>query len=302
MTHRPTGPKSRPHRTGSIADFHQLGCAGRGRLSGDRITGPTGYQTAPPSRVHYGADMATSSTRSRRITSLALTVALAVPMAITASPAAAAAESVTFTIAGSIAVGPPPALTLPEGSTISFDHDPATGAITNAIATIPTFDRGPEVTGPQANITLTNATPGTGSWDRTSGAGSLELSLDGSIEVPDLSATCDLAAPIVLSLSTANAGGQPVVAPSPGAPATGVVTASGFTVPATSPVVATGNVTPATAVCPAVDEFLGLPTSDTTASLTVTEVLTPGPSPTPTPEPTPEPAPAPAPARPTFTG
>lgn len=245
--------------------------------------------------------MTYSSTRPRRLAALALAVALAVPMASVASPAGAVTVPVTFTIAGSITVGPPPALTLPAGSTITFDHDPVTGAITNAIATIPTFDRGPEVTGPQANITLTNAAPGTGSWDRATGAGSLELSLDGSIEVPDLSATCDLLAPLVLSLSTANAGGQPVVASGPGAPATGVVTAAGFTVPATSPPVTTGDATPALPVCGAVDAFLGLPTSDTSASLAVTEVLEPEPSTTTTTT-APEPAPTPAPVRPAFTG
>lgn len=233
----------------------------------------------------------TRTSRPRRLAALALVVALAAPLTLATSPAGAVTEPITFTVTGTIAVGPPPVLTLPTGSTITFDHDPVTGAITNAVATIPTFDRG-AVEGPQAFITLTNAAPGTGTWDRASGAGTLELSLAGSIEVPFLEATCDLLEPIALSMSTANPGGQPVVAPAPGAPAVGTVTASGFTIPATSEPVVTDNAVPAISGCAAVDAFLDLPTAETTASFTVTEQLPAPPAPEPTPEP----------ARPAFTG
>ena len=233
----------------------------------------------------------TNSLRPRRLAALALVLALAAPLTLAASPAGAVTEPITFTVAGTIAVGPPPVLTLPSGSTITFDHDPVTGAITNAVATIPTFNRG-AVEGPQAFITLTNAAPGTGTWDRASGAGTLELSLAGSIEVPFLEATCALLEPIALSLSTANPGGQPVVAPSPGTPAVGVVTASGFTVPATSEPVVTDAAVPAISGCAAVDAFLDLPTAETSASFTVAEQLPAPPAPEPTPEP----------ARPAFTG
>jgi len=232
--------------------------------------------------------MTNANLRPRRLGTLALIATLAASLTLATSPAGAVTEPVTFTISGTIAVGPPPVLTLPAGSTITFDHDPATGAITNAVATIPTFDRG-DVEGPQAFITLSTATPGTGSWDRTTGAGTLTLSLAGSIEVPFLGATCNLLSPIQMSLSTANPGGEPVV----GQPATGVVTASGFTVPATDDTVPPTEVGPAIAACAAVDEFLALPSSDTLATLTVTEQV---PAPTPTPEPTPTPA------TPAFTG
>ena len=230
----------------------------------------------------------TTTVRSRRLAALALVAAIAAPLTLVASPAGAVTEPVTFTVSGSIAVGPPPVLTLPTGSTITFDHDPVSGAITNAVATIPTFDRG-AVEGPQAFITLTNAAPGTGTWDRATGAGTLALSLAGSIEVPFLESTCDLLAPISLSLSTANPGGQPVVAPTPGSPAVGVVTASGFTVSATSEPVLTDSAAPAIDGCAAVDAFLALPTAETSASFTVSEQL-------------PAPPPAPEPARPAFTG
>lgn len=232
--------------------------------------------------------MASTSLRPRRFAALALAAALVAPLTFAASPAGAVTEPVTFTISGTITVGPPPVLTLPAGSTITFDHDPVTGAITNAVATIPTFDRG-AVDGPQAFITLTTATPGTGTWDRATGAGTLELSLAGSLEVPILSATCDLIEPISLSLSTANPGGEPVVPPTPGSPAVGIVTASGFTVPATSVPVVSDSVAPTISGCAAVDAFLDLPTTDTSASFTVTEQL-------------PAPPPAPEPVRPAFTG
>lgn len=231
--------------------------------------------------------------RRRLLTVVLATLALLVPSALLGAPAGAATQSVTFTVTGTISVGPPPALTIPSGSTITFDHDPLTGAITNAVANIPTFDRGP-VQGPQANITLQTAQPGSGTWDRTTGAGTIALSLSGSIEVPFLSATCDLSAPLELALSTANPGGQPVV----GSPASGVVTAAGFTIPSVAGVVPTG-LAPALEPppCVLVDDFLGLPTADTTASFAVTEQV---PEPDPTPDPTP--VPAPVPVRPTFTG
>lgn len=232
--------------------------------------------------------MNSTSRRPRRLPALALVLALAAPLTLAATPAGAVTEPITFTVTGTIAVGPPPVLTLPAGSTITFDHDPVTGAITNAVATIPTFDRG-AVEGPQAFITLTNAAPGTGTWDRASGAGTLELSLTGSIEVPFLEATCDLLEPIALSMSTANPGGQPVVPPAPGAPAVGTVTAVGFTIPATSAPPAPTSAEPAISACAAVDAFLDLPTAETSASFTVTEQL-------------PAPPPAPEPARPAFTG
>lgn len=224
----------------------------------------------------------------RRLAALTLAVAIAAPLALTAAPAGAVAEPVTFTITGTIAVGGPPALTLPAGSTITFDHDPVSGAITNAVATIPTFNRG-DVEGPQALITLTNVAPGAGTWDRASGVASLELSLAGSIEVPLLEATCALLEPVELSLSTANPGGQPVVAPAAGEPAVGVVTVSGFTIPATSePVqISATPSAPALSACQAVDAFLDLPTTETSATFSVTEQL---------------PEPAPVPATPAFTG
>lgn len=204
----------------------------------------------------------------------------------TVLPAGAATESQTYTIAGTLSVGGPPALTLPPGSTITFDLDPATGAITNGVTSIPAFDRG-DVTGPQAEIMLTDAAPGTGNLDPATGAASLAISFNVQLTVPLLDVVCTLAAPVTVNVSTANAGGSPIV----GDPATGVVTDAGFNVSAVAP----------SATCPEdsatlVNDFLVLPTDETSAAFTVTEVVAPAPTPGPTP------APTPAPAVPAFTG
>jgi hypothetical protein len=213
----------------------------------------------------------------------ACTVVLAASLAGVV-PAGASVEARTFTIAGTLTVGGPPALTLPAGSTVTFDYDTLTGAITNGVTNIPTFDRG-DVTGPQANITLTDAAAGTGNLDPVTGAGSLALAFNVSLAVPLLSAVCTLEAPVTLNVSTANAGGSPLT----GTPATAVVTDAGFAISA----VALSSTCPESSAALILD-FLGLPTTDTAAAFTVTEVVSPAPAP-------PAP-PAPAPARPTFTG
>jgi hypothetical protein len=201
-------------------------------------------------------------------------------------PAGAAVESQTYSIAGTLSVGGPPALTLPAGSTITFDLDSATGAITNGVTTIPVFDRG-DVSGPQAEITLTDATPGTGTLDPATGAGSFTISFNVQLAVPLLDVVCTLATPVTVNVSTANAGGSPIA----GDPATGVLTDDGFDVSAVAP-----GVTCPEESATLVNDFLGLPTNETSAAFTVTELVPPTPTPTPTP------APTPAPAVPSFTG
>lgn len=209
----------------------------------------------------------------RRIAAVVGAAALLATFATGVQPASAATESFTFDLSGTITVGGPPDLTLPAGSTITFDHDPATGAVTNAVANIPTFDRG-QVSGPQALITLTNTAPGTGTWDRATGAASLAISLGVSLEIPLLEATCDLGAPIVLELGTSEPGGQPVV----GDPATGTVAAYEFEVADVF-----SNATCSEDSVTLVNDFLGLPTTESAAILTVTEQKPPVPAPTPEP-------------------
>lgn len=229
----------------------------------------------------------TSPSRVPLVTRALLAAAIMLGATVsTTVPAGAAVESQTYTIAGTLSVGGPPALALPPGSTITFDLDSTTGAITNGVTSIPVFNRG-DVTGPQAEITLTDAAPGTGNVNLASGAGSFTISFNVQLAVPVLDAVCMLAAPVTVNVSTANAGGSPIV----GDPATGVLTDAGFAVSAVAPGV----------TCPEdsatlVNDFLGLPTDGTSAAFTVTEVVPPTPTPTPTP------TPAPAPAVPAFTG
>jgi hypothetical protein len=218
--------------------------------------------------------------RAARRAVLALaTVALISPML--ATPAGAANESRSFAIAGTIEVGPPPALTFPAGTSATFDYDPVTGAITNGVTTVPPFERGG--TGPQATFVLSDATPFTGSLDPVTGEGELAFSFTVEVQISD-QIICELAGPVSLTVRTSGAGGAPLVDGS------AIVTAVGFAIPAV-----VSGATCESVVADAANALFGTPTSATSASFTVTET-------TPAPAPAPEPAPEPAPARPTFTG
>jgi hypothetical protein len=174
-----------------------------------------------------------------------------------AAPAGAATEQQTYSLTGTILIGPPPALTLPSGSTFTATIDTTTGAITNGHVSIPTFNRG-AVSGPQADITVTDAAPATGTLDLTTGAATLTNSFLVSLSIPSLTAVCTLG-PLNVTTSTSG-GGSPLS----GDPPTATLTATGFTVPAVvvSPTCSSVN-------AGLVNGFLGLPTEATSISLTV---------------------------------
>lgn len=228
------------------------------------------------------------SLRSRRpSTALAVGTAVLLAFAVAAPGAGAATEHQTYALAGSIVIGPPPALTLPAGATFTATVDTTTGAVTNGHVSIPTFDRG-AVSGPQADITITDAAPATGTLNPTTGVATLTSSFLVSLSIPSLSSVCTLG-PLAVVLSTT--GGSPIT----GTPPTGSLTATGFTVPAVAPS-ATCSAQNATLV----NGFLGLPTSETSMTLRVR--LTAATPVTTTTTAVPAPPAAPTPAQPAFTG
>jgi hypothetical protein len=180
----------------------------------------------------------------------------------------------TFSITGSIEVGSPPALTLPAGSTFTATVDSATGAFTDGKFVIPSVDRGP-VSGPQANITLSQIGAASGVIDPVTGAATITTTFGGTIEVPILSSTCPLGE-MTMTSSSANPSGSAFS----GSPLTGTTTASGFTVPAivgTDPVgpLAFPDTSPAAectiANAATINGTLGLPSSVTQATFTAVE-------------------------------
>jgi hypothetical protein len=220
----------------------------------------------------------------RRAVPFAAAVFVLAALVLPAGSADAVANVRTFELSGTMEVGGPPALTLPAGSTFTATIDPATGVFGDGQLSIPTFDRG-DVTGPQANITLTQLSPAIGVLDPSSGVSTMVVALEVSLEVPLLSATCSLG-PIITSSSSANPGGVPFS----GTPLRGTVTASGYTVPAVVGVEGSPTCDPTQAS--AINATLGLPSSATSLSFTVVET---------TPAPTPEP-PTPEPVVPSYTG
>lgn len=182
----------------------------------------------------------------------------------------AAGEQRTFAISGSMLVGDPPAIPLPSGSTFTATIDPVTGVFSDGRLTIPTFDRGP-VSGPQANITMTQVGLASGALDPATGESTMTVTLDVSIEVPLLSATCPMGS-ITSTSSSAGPGGSPFA----GSPLRGVVTASGYAVPA---VVGTAlSATCDLADAAAINATLGLPSTSTSLRFEVVET-TPAPEP-----------------------
>ena len=211
----------------------------------------------------------------RPVSKLASVVALSVLLAtsvITLAGGSADATGVarTFSISGSMLVGAPPALALPSGSVLTATIDAVTGEFTDGRLVIPTFDRGP-VSGPQANITLVQIGAATGVLDPDTGISSMTVTLEASIEVPLLSATCPMG-PITSSSSSGNPGGSVFS----GSPLTGTVTASDYTVPAVEGMVGSATCDPTEAA--AINDTLGLPTSSTALTFTVIET-TPAPGP-----------------------
>jgi hypothetical protein len=176
------------------------------------------------------------------------------------APAAAAAPTPqTYTVSGSIIVGPPPALVLPAGATVSFDLDPATGAITNGTSDIPPFERGG--TGPQATFVLTDSQPFTGSIDPVTGEATISFSYDVEVRVSP-TVVCYLAGPVAFTMTTGGAGGSAL------ANGTAIVVAAGFTIPEV-----TTSATCAADVASLANALFGTPTNDTSATFTVTEVV-----------------------------
>jgi len=207
--------------------------------------------------------------RSKRFSSLCALAVLVTSTVVTLGAGSVGATGAhrTFAISGSMEVGGPPALTLPAGSTFSATIDPVTGAFTDGQLYIPTFDRGP-VTGPQANITLMQVGAASGVLDPSTGRSTMAVSLEATLEVPLLSATCTLG-PIATTSSSGNPGGASLS----GTPLQGTVTASGFVVPAAVGVVGSPTCDPTQAS--AINETLGLPTSATSLSFTVVETTSP---------------------------
>jgi hypothetical protein len=173
--------------------------------------------------------------------------------------AGAATSTETYGISGTLTIGPPPSLTLPAGSSITFTLDDETGAITNGQTSIPTFDRG-AVSGPQAFITLTDAAPATGSIDPATGHAQITLTLAVGVDVPALSASCSLGDTVTVSLSTSNPGGSALA----GDPPTGVLTATGISVPGVA--ASTGC---ELSVADVINDLIDLPTADTSFTLSV---------------------------------
>ncbi len=217
--------------------------------------------------------MITTSRTARRLIATGATVALVSALAVGGTTAGAAVVPQTYTVAGSIAVGPPPAVVLPSGASISFDLDETSGAISNGVTTIAPFERGG--TGPQADIIITDATPFTGNLNSTTGQAVVNFSFNVRIAISE-TVICDLGGPVNIEASTTNPGGSPLA----GGLAT--VVAAPFSVPA----VVEGP-TCDSSVVSAANSLLGLPSSDSTATFTVTNTT---------------PAPVPAPAKPAFTG
>ena len=199
-----------------------------------------------------------------------VTVLMMTAVTIVAGSADAAGVQRTFAISGSMEVGGPPSLTLPAGSTFTATIDAVTGEFPDGRLVIPTFDRGP-VSGPQANITLVQWGAATGVLDPDTGISSMTVTLEASIEVPLLSATCPMG-PITSSSSSGNPGGSAFS----GSPLTGTVTASGYLVPAVEGTAGSATCDPTEAA--AINGTLGLPTSSTSLVFTVVET-TPAPGP-----------------------
>jgi hypothetical protein len=214
-------------------------------------------------------------TVSRTVSATLVVLAfVASTLAFGASSSGATGLVRTFSITGTIEVGSPPALTLPAGSTFTATIDSVTGEFTDGKFEIPTFDRGP-VSGPQANITLSQIGDATGVIDPVTGAATITTTFGGTIEVPILSSTCPLGEMTMTSSSE-----NPSGAAFSGSPLTGTTTASGFTVPA---IVGSDPVGPAsvaaaipiidcsTANAATINRTLGLPSSVTQASFTAIE-------------------------------
>ena len=201
---------------------------------------------------------------------LAFAVLIAATAIVVAGPADATGVRRTFSISGSMEVGGPPALTLPAGSTFTATIDSVTGVFEDGILVIPTFDRGP-VSGPQANITLVQIGTASGVLDPDTGISSMTVSLEATIEVPLLSATCPMG-PITSTSSSGNPGGSPFS----GSPLTGTVTAFEYSIPAVEGTVGSASCDPTEAA--AINDTLGLPTSSTALTFIVVET-TPAPGP-----------------------
>lgn len=210
------------------------------------------------------------STISGPVLALLAVTLIALSMVALGAPARAAGVQRTFSLSGTMEVGGPPALTLPAGSTLVATIDPTSGAFSDGQLSIPTFDRG-AVSGPQAEITLTQIGAATGVLDPVTGVSSMTVTLEATLAVPLLTATCTIG-PITSTSSSGGAGGSPLT----GSPLTGTVTASGFTVPAA--VGSAGSTTCSPASAAAINATLGLPTSATSISFTVVET-TPAPGP-----------------------
>jgi hypothetical protein len=221
--------------------------------------------------------MTSTSRFTRRLLAAGGAIVLVAGLSTYGLPASAATVPQTYSVAGSITVGPPPAVVLPAGSTITFDLDETTGAITNGATSIPTFLRGGS--GPQAAIIITDAAPFTGNLNSTTGAATVSFSFNVRIGISE-TVICDLAGPVNIEASTANPGGSPLSG------GTATVTAAAISIPA----VVEGPSCDASVVS-AANDLLSLPDSAASATFTVTNTT---PAPAPTPEPTP--------ATPSFTG
>jgi hypothetical protein len=172
---------------------------------------------------------------------------------------AAGADTVqqTYAISGTIFIKSPPTLVLPTASTFTATVDTETGALTNGMVSIPTFPRGAV---PEAYLTITDASPATGTLDPDTGVATVNSSYNISLSIPLLSAVCNLG-PVNVTLSTSNPGGSPIT----GNPPSGTLTAASFAVPGVT--VQSPDCDAATAV--AVNAAVGIPTSNTTMTLTV---------------------------------
>ena len=127
------------------------------------------------------------------------------------------------------------------------------------------------MSGPQANITLVQIGTASGVLDPDTGISSMTVSLEATIEVPLLSATCPMG-PITSTSSSGNPGGSPFS----GSPLTGTVTAFEYSIPAVEGTVGSASCDPTEAA--AINDTLGLPTSSTALTFIVVET-TPAPGP-----------------------
>jgi hypothetical protein len=202
--------------------------------------------------------------RSREVFMLGAVLTMIFSWVLVASPAGAATQTMNFTMTGSTTIGSGATpQDFPAGSGFTATVDTTTGAFTDGVMSIPTYQI--VNSGIHIDVTITDTAPATGTIDPVTGVATITVHAQTSLFLEELTNTCVLG-PFTVTLKTANSGGSAFT----GNPLKGTLTATGFNVPA---VVATSTCPSAIAgaVNSSTPPGLGLPTTNTSETATLTQ-------------------------------